>query len=99
MKSRHAAALSLVGWFLIFPPTKDKIDPHCSGQQLSASEKKTCDAEAYEITTDAPLGRWQPGSTWNKLSDCETYAVGYRRSNLVYEPKCVEENDPRLKKK
>jgi hypothetical protein len=99
LKPRHAAALALVGWYLIWPPSKDKIDPHCSGQHLSASEKKTCDAEALEITYDAPLRRWEPGIIFNKLSVCETYAVSYRRSNPVYQPKCIEENDPRLKGK
>ena len=30
MKARHAAALALVGWYLMLPPMQDDLDSTCA---------------------------------------------------------------------
>ena len=35
MKPRHAAALVLVGWYLMLPATQEMLDPACQSRQAS----------------------------------------------------------------
>jgi hypothetical protein len=35
MKCRHAAALALLGWYLMIPPTQKDLDDSCGGRNLS----------------------------------------------------------------
>jgi hypothetical protein len=36
MKPRHAAALALVGWYLMVPPTQEALDSNCAGNAWTA---------------------------------------------------------------
>jgi hypothetical protein len=71
MNLRHAAAIALVGWYLIFPPTKADVDPHCFLPSLSGAQQKLCDSEGLQMALDAPLSKWKAGSVWQDLAECE----------------------------
>ncbi|MGD1027070.1 hypothetical protein [Candidatus Binatus soli] len=71
VKPRHAAALALVGWYLILPPQASHLDPQCSKSSLTTIQQKKCDSEAVQIVLDAPLAKWQAFTYWQNLSDCE----------------------------
>ena len=56
MRIRHAAALALMGWYLISPPlTKDPINP-VTGTGWPA--------------TDAPLSKWTILDSYDSAADC-----------------------------
>jgi hypothetical protein len=71
MNLRHAAALALVGWYVIFPPSRAEIDPLCSSPSLSDVQKKLCVSEDGQLVLDAPLSEWKAGSVWRSLAECE----------------------------
>jgi|HubBroStandDraft_6_1064221.scaffolds.fasta_scaffold555207_4 hypothetical protein len=88
MKPRHAAALALVGWYLMCPPlcTSD-----WNGKETS------CGSDGFNY--DAPLDRWFKASEppeFKSLRKCEISAA--ERSSEVL-CKCVASDDPRLKEK
>jgi hypothetical protein len=76
MKPRHAAALALVGWYLMFPPTKADVDPHCSSPSRSGAQQKLCNTEGLQMALDAPLSEWKAGSVWRDLAECEADRKG-----------------------
>jgi hypothetical protein len=68
MTLRHAAALVLVGWYLMVPPTQEMLDPSCSNHpgildslittitRESFNDRfKRCEREATMLVPDAPL--------------------------------------------
>ena len=57
MNLRHAAALALVGWYLMMPPDNWTL---CS--------KSVADCEAI---SDAPLGRWNTTQSFDSANQCE----------------------------
>ncbi|MGB3552905.1 MAG: hypothetical protein WA993_19660 [Candidatus Binatus sp.] len=71
MNPRHAAALALMGWYLICPPQASYLDPQCSKSSLTTIQQKKCDSEAVQIVLDAPLAKWQAFENLQNLSDCE----------------------------
>jgi len=71
---RHAAALALVGWYLIvMPPTAEDIDPVCHGLPGDGSSpyQGHCLSEAYDLKPEAPLGKWLRTGHFDSLHDCE----------------------------
>jgi len=89
MQPRHAAALALVGWFLLCPPL-------CSSG-WNKGEDTPC--ARGEFNYDAPLGLWfEPPdlAQFNSLRKCEISAAE-KSSKIVC--KCVASDDPRLKEK
>src|ERR1700736_3764083 len=88
MNLRHAAALALVGWYLMCPPL-------CSSH-WSKDEKSPCNCGAFNY--DAPLDRWfkSAGSgRFDSLRKCEIRAA--EKGPIVC--KCVSADDTRLKEK
>jgi len=99
MNPRHAAALTLVGWYLIAPPTSPgKIHddlPLSRWQSVGHESFKTkldCEAkfaELYNPTIDERM-RSDP-----RVSS-EAYKSFYR---FMKDVQCIATDDPRLKKK
>lgn len=101
MRRAHAAALALVGWYLMLPPLKREGPPKPS--------------TPVKIEATAPLSRWHiisTGKPFKRKRDCEAYSV--HLTKLLQDPKhpgaaymarrwfekslCVRTNDPRLAK-
>lgn len=86
MKSRHAAALALVGWYLMVPPL-------CSSHWTNGNQT-ACSASAFNY--DVPLDRWRESASFNSLHKCEISAA---EKGPYTHCKCVSTDDPRLKGK
>jgi hypothetical protein len=61
MKPRHAAALALVGWYLMFPPEK------CIDR--SRSDLGSCE---MEFDAEADLSEWEEGPNYPNAEACNT---------------------------
>jgi hypothetical protein len=91
MNPRHAAALVLVGWYLMVPPM-DCVFCLCK-----------CAHEGCHITEqNAPLVKWQKWKTYNSGSECES-ALSARVIEKFYKGniygRCIDSEDSRLKQK
>ena len=59
MRSRHAAALALVGWYLMTPPLR-------SPQSVHWNEGKP----QQDTLTPAPLSQWRTVNSFDSASEC-----------------------------
>jgi len=84
MNPRHAAALALVGWYLMLPPTQEMLDPACPSRQASLmgtlkqltrgtdANIIRCDVESLWLDTRVPLSKWdQARESFETLSACQ----------------------------
>ena len=87
MTRRHAAALGLVGWYLMMPPTQEQLDSTCrSGSSPSVMDHvaalidrddadslhaRRCDQERIEVALDAPLFAWVQSDEFETLKECK----------------------------
>src|ERR1700691_332662 len=96
MKPRHAAALALVGWYLMVPPLSNRTGPIERSGALAKWEAwfafdtaAECEARVKTLT-DAAIGRLkaQPvaSATEQRISDLQALNA-----------RCVATDDPRLK--
>jgi hypothetical protein len=89
MKSRHAAALALVGWYLMFPP----IDPK--------TRFRSFDPTVTEQQPDlkAPLHTWWIADTFDSLDQCRAAITSMKPKPTGFwsNIRCVSSDDPRLK--
>ena len=101
MKSRHAAALALVGWYLVSPPV-DKHDPRVIDSnapiamwvRIAAPVREMCESWANTLRTDGANHSTQSpkGGNSRTLTSSE-----FRKKLLA--AKCIATDDPRLKEK
>jgi len=83
MKPRHAAALALVGWYLMMPPSASDLDSACNGksifwnvvgslstQQRLYSEAAMCNRESHKLAADASLSKWKRVGFDETLAQC-----------------------------
>ncbi len=87
MKARHAAALALVGWYLMFPPIDpaSRFDPSVRTQQLDLK---------------APLHTWWVADTFNTSDQCKAAiaSMNLKPNDFWYgKYQCVSSADPKLK--
>ena len=84
---RHAAALALVGWYLMVPPTLSDSDSTCaSNGWFSASDliwalvarrwpaevnSTRCDELEHQVDLDTPLSHWQEFGEFETLEACQ----------------------------
>jgi len=103
MNLRHAAALTLVGWYLMMPPI------------LAIGDTNDVEHGEWWTQTDAPVFKWQISSSFDSASDCEDLksklikrggseighakANSYNRAFAVASTQalCIATDDPRLK--
>src|SRR5882762_7449737 len=94
MKSRHAAALALVGWYLMLPPpmrlSDGRIDPDLSSD------------------LSAPLADWFHVRSFDTAADCTAELEVMKRRGAQFQRehplpvlvenanRCVSSNDPRF---
>lgn len=105
MKPHYAAALALVGWYLILPP----MNP------TSANLRRSMDG-AWWTDIRAKLKDWQIVESFDEAADCEIaryktiedsgkhrrrLGSGYQRAFRIAESQaqCIASDDPQLKAK
>ncbi len=85
MKPRHCAALALVGWYLMTPPTQEQLDSTCRGgpsimdrvaalvgrDDADKVHTRRCDQEGIEVALDAPLSVWDQSGEFETLKECK----------------------------
>ena len=107
MKLRRAAALALVGWYLMVPPSMRETNWLC-GASLTASvshelfgtgDEKECAEWAKMANTNAPLSEWHETSPFETLNACEEARGRFMAlppSLPEHAAQCVASDDPRL---
>ncbi len=83
MNLRHAAALALVGWYLMVPPTREALVSSCSRDpgilallvalvriESDSDRIKRCDREGIVLVPDAAFSRWLQSGEFETLADC-----------------------------
>jgi len=99
MKPRHAAAVALVGWYLICPPLRFEHPENPS--------------DTGKVLLDAPISEWVVQGSFDSAADCEQAKSEFRAQSahwLLPKPSlvsaerlgkafCIATDDPRLKRK
>jgi hypothetical protein len=95
MKPRHAAALALVVWYLLYPPWSAKqqgVDPSLPLNRwyevATFDSSPDCEARKFKVLQEMDKQIQEP--TPGKLVTTE---------RLRYQAQCASADDPRLKKK
>lgn len=63
MKLRHAAALALVGWYLMTPPIYEVT--------TNSPESVKMGDKFYEVRPSAPLGVWEVTASFDSADACQ----------------------------
>ena len=96
MKLRHAAALALVGWYLMVPPVK---------WQASLCKCPLPTDGNWISEQNAPLTKWLRWKEYATGSDCEAARAErvvekyWNRPHGNIYGRCIDNDDPRLKEK
>jgi len=100
MNLRHAAALALVGWYLMCPPMRS---PCLTGiatlRWLLGYGPGACDNEYPNY--DAVLKLWTESGEYDRVSECQSHQFDQAQSPNLEDKvicKCVATDDPRLAK-
>jgi hypothetical protein len=107
MSARHTAALALVGWYLMLPPSVREDSWFYSGGLLAAvshdlfgtGDQKVCEQWAKIADLTAPLSKWHEMASFDTLDSCEEardrYAAvpGTQPENVA---QCFATGDPLL---
>jgi hypothetical protein len=107
MKARHTAALALVGWYLMAPPSVREDSWFCSGGLLATvshdlfgtGNQTVCEQWAKIADLNAPLSKWHEMGSFETSGACEEtrdrYAAvpGTQPENVA---QCFATVDPRL---
>jgi hypothetical protein len=107
MNLHHAAALALVGWYLMVPPTL--AETSCSGI-LSTLDRwmdqdahdKACDEKSKIVNFRAPISEWHKFMPFEALAECEALrqrGSALRPSDPLFSAQCIATDDPRLKER
>ena len=95
MKLRHAAALALVGWYLMTPPTsKNKIHDDLPLSQWEKVQSSDTESQCQDALTD--LYNPSIDKRMRETTKPEAYKVFKR---FMEDMRCVSTDDPRLKEK
>ena len=88
MKLRHAAALALVGWYLMVPPVALNTSPAARADRFSRKGN-----QGWNHDTSAPLTDWTVNRKYDRVEDCD--------EDRSYEPDaiCVRSDDLRFRLK
>jgi hypothetical protein len=114
MTLRHAAALALVGWYLMFPHLRDADEAATRLKTFESLSKKVQPngrpPASVFFNLDAPLGQWSIAGSFDTAASCEktrgqfVYEALKHRSSPIDEAdymsgQCIATDDPRLKAK
>jgi hypothetical protein len=104
MKPRHAAALALVGWYLMAPPVQEK-----DGVQYNAPIAKWDIQHVFDSAAecDVAMQRWRSRAkkVWDALNSKKPLPhnadldLPLEQVNQMGACECIASDDPRLKEK
>lgn len=107
MNLHHAAALALVGWYLMVPPTL--AETSCSGifstldrWMNKAAHDKACEDQSKIVNSKAPISEWHEFMFFESLAECEALrqrGSALRPSDPLFSAQCIASDDPRVKQK
>ena len=108
MKSRHVAALALIGWYLMMPPSKKNDAPlsewtisqsyasaeACQSAQNKNRDQATAKLKTYDNMTDKQRRELQHNQATldQEMADSESFDAAFQSA-------CIASDDPRLKAK
>jgi|HubBroStandDraft_6_1064221.scaffolds.fasta_scaffold220440_2 hypothetical protein len=107
MKSRHAAAFALVGWYLMVPPLtspgSEKYDtqaPLSRWQMLARFDSTAeCTARQTQLMRDAAIASLSPQELRSRGITTKEYDAAKSRAFAeIGMYRCVSSDDPRLKR-
>jgi hypothetical protein len=69
---RNVAVLSLLGWYLMYPPTSRDLDRGCKGKsEGSYAEVQRCNVLRSDLVPDAPLSKWEQVGEFDTAVACQ----------------------------
>jgi hypothetical protein len=89
MKPRQAAALALVGWYLMVPPVGS------FKAIVTSSGDVTIQWTIRDHASSPPLTTWSISKSFDTAAECEAQRMNHIQSVAI----CVATDDPRLKEK
>jgi hypothetical protein len=93
MNLRHAAALALVGWYLMIPPDLADLAPISAWQHFGSYDTaKECDSGKSQLGIDAIKDENASGC---KVTPSEHCFLDFAKENA----RCIASDDPSLKEK
>lgn len=103
MNLRYAAALALVGWYLMLPTAAECVESD-RGNKWPLMVPPTIKTDnGPKIDFNAPLNDWWRMGKYRSREDCERTRANWPTGNWtgqqVSHGKCVSIDDPRLKGK
>jgi len=105
MKSRHAAALALVGWYLIAPPTKQSPTSGAVSLDVSAPLAKWQRIDSFDTAAECRAAQAKTGVVAIEPDDISILHDGDKEwwaknaKTTVAASKCIATDDRRLKEK
>jgi hypothetical protein len=105
VKPRHAAALALVGWYLLVPPQTPVKGGHIYDEDKNGNlvNERSAPPEllrgATMVHPEAPLAEWAQAGAFDTATACEVARFKLGTSGMRDLAKCIASDDPRLKGK
>jgi hypothetical protein len=97
MNLRHAAALALVGWYLMYPPTTPRPD-HRNLTDAPLAEWKS--GKSFDTAKECEAARLRVKKSAKELEDATVGdAVFHNLAENIASAQCIDSDDPRLKEK
>ncbi len=95
MKFRHAAALALVGWYLMVPPLSRTVPFEVDGQ---APLREWAVTQAFDKAKDCEDYRFQAQEKRRKEAVIPSTNIHQTFAVAIMSAQCIETTDPRLAK-
>jgi hypothetical protein len=108
MKSRHAAALALMGWYLMLPPSKKNDAPlsewiishsYASAEACQSAQNKNRDQAAAKLKTYDNMTDKQRRDLQHNQASLDQEMADSDSFDAAFQSACIASNDPRLKEK
>jgi hypothetical protein len=108
MKPGHAAALALVGWYLMMPPNKKNDAPlsewtvsrsYDSAQACQSAQNKNRDQAAAKLKTYDNMTDQQRRDLQHNQQAFDQETADSDSFDQAFQSACVASDDPRLKEK
>jgi hypothetical protein len=108
MNLRHAAALALVGWYLMMPPSKKNDAPlsewtishsYASAEACQSVQNKTRDQAAAKLKTYDNMTDKQRRELQHNQAALDQEMADSDSFDAAFQSACIASDDPRLKEK
>src|SRR5271166_2192804 len=105
MNPRHAAALALVGWYLMVPPQPLLNKPSHLGPSALNPNGQDLPYTIGLPDRDAPISQWHSVGSFDSAAECKAALNGSEKRyshdeammRSLFDAQCIASDDPRLK--